>query len=49
MLDYLAFRLIGFTFGTRVDHWWLSEPRDEFAGDFWQITEDGRSWKREGD
>ncbi|PMD38028.1 hypothetical protein L207DRAFT_584947 [Hyaloscypha variabilis F] len=41
------FELIGFTFGVRIEDWhfWLSEPTDEFAGDFWYMIETWGFWE----
>jgi len=34
--------MINFRYGTRPADWifWLSEPTDQFAGDFWSLIED---------
>lgn len=36
-----GFRLISFTYGPEISDWhfWLSDPRDKFAGDFWDLVE----------
>jgi hypothetical protein len=36
-----GFRLIGFSYGPHVTDWqfWLSDPRDIFAGEFWDMIE----------
>ena len=38
------FRFIGFSFRKRIDDWkfWFSEPTDQFAGDFWQLIDEGK-------
>ena len=42
-------RLINLQYGTRPGDWifWLSEPTDEFAGDFWSMIEDWILWLSE--
>jgi hypothetical protein len=39
-------RFVGFTFGPRLQDWdfGFSEPSDEFAGEFWLMIEEGRTW-----
>ncbi|KAJ8067556.1 hypothetical protein OCU04_004896 [Sclerotinia nivalis] len=34
--------VLGFRYGPRPEDWnfWLSEPTDQFAGDFWSLIED---------
>jgi len=45
----MSLHLIGFEYGPKPDNWkfWISDPTDEFVGDFWHLI--GDTWEVMGE